>query len=283
MSNASGTLYIVATPLGNLGDISSRALEVLSTVDLVLAEDTRHSLPLLRHFGITTVCKALHEHNERHLARALCERMLAGECMALISDAGTPLVSDPGYVLVRTAHELGLTVSPLPGPSAAMAALSVAGIASDRFVFEGFLPSRTAARRQRLQVLAGETRSLIFYESPRRVRDTLQDMVEIFGARREATLARELTKRHETVHKADLSGLAAWVAADVQQQKGEIVLVVAGAESAPAAANALSPEAVLDILMEELPLKQAAALAARLTGARRNTLYRRALRLREEK
>ena len=283
MSNTGGILYIVATPLGNLGDISPRAVEVLSAVDLILAEDTRHSLPLLRHFGITTACKALHEHNERHLAQALCERMLAGESMALISDAGTPLVSDPGYVLVRTAHALGVTVSPLPGPSAAMAALSVAGIASDRFVFEGFLPSRAPARRQRLQALAGETRSLIFYESPRRLLDTLQAMVEIFGPQREATLARELTKRYETVRKADLAGLAAWVAAAARQQKGEVVLVVAGAEAAPPAETALAPETVLEILLEELPLKQAAALAARLTGAKRNALYRRALELQGQK
>lgn len=276
--NAPGTLYVVATPIGNLDDISARALRVLREVKLIAAEDTRHSARLLQHFGIATSLVACHEHNEREQGSRLVQRLLAGDDLALVSDAGTPLISDPGYHLVRNARAAGVRVVPVPGACALIAALSASGLPSDRFVFEGFLAARTTARRQRLQALAQEPRTLIFYEAPHRLLECLADLRELFGAERPAVLARELSKTFETIKGAPLGELHDWVAADSNQQRGECVLLVEGWRE-PEGEEALSAEAlrVLDLLLAELPLKRAAALAAEITGVRKNLLYQEAL------
>jgi 16S rRNA (cytidine1402-2'-O)-methyltransferase len=268
----------VATPIGNLEDISARALRVLREVQLIAAEDTRHSARLLQHFGITTPLAACHEHNEREQGSRLVQRLLAGDDLALISDAGTPLISDPGYHLVRNARAAGVRVVPVPGACALIAALSASGLASDRFVFEGFLPARSTGRRQRLQALVEEPRTLIFYEAPHRLLECLADLRELFGAERPAVLARELSKTFETIKGAPLGELHEWVAADSNQQRGECVLLVEGWHE-PQGEEALSAEAlrVLDLLLAELPLKRAAALAAEITGVRKNLLYQQAL------
>jgi len=271
-----GVLYIVATPIGNLADMTTRAIEVLREVSVIAAEDTRHSGVLLKHFGIDTPCLAYHEHNERQQTENLIARLERGAAVALISDAGTPLLSDPGYQLVRAAHAAGIRVIPVPGASAALAALSVSGLPTDRFVFEGFLPAKGAARRDRLQALATETRTLLFYEAPHRLLATLADMREVFGPLREAVLARELTKIYETIRKDKLEGLWRWVEHDPQQQKGECVIVVQGAESASAFADSRAEDdarRILGVLLEELPLKQAVGLALKITGEKRNRLY----------
>jgi len=278
-----GTLYVVATPIGNLGDMTPRAVAVLQEVDVIAAEDTRHSGRLLAHFDIGTPSVALHEHNERSQAPRLVERLAAGESLALISDAGTPLLSDPGYHLVRLARERGIRVVPVPGASALMAALSVSGLPTDRFVFEGFLPAKQGPRRRRLQALAGEVRTLVFYEAPHRVLDTLQDMVAVMGAPRRAVLARELTKTFETVRDAPLGELAAWVREDADQQKGEIVLLLAGAPAGGEGSDEAEARRILGVLLDELPLSQASALAARLTGLKKKQLYQLGLSLGEAK
>ncbi len=276
-----GTLYVVATPIGNLGDMSARAIAVLQQVDLIAAEDTRHSGPLLQHFGITTSCIACHDHNEREIAAGLVARIAAGESIALISDAGTPLISDPGYHLVRTAREAGVAVVPVPGASAVIAALSVSGLPSDRFSFEGFLPAKSSARRQRLQTLVDESGTLIFYESTHRIEESLADMAAVFGPERYVVIAREITKRFETVHGDTLVNLIAWIAADANQCKGEFVVLVHGAEKPETSEIDAEAERILKLLLEELPVKQAAALAAKITGAKKNALYQLALGLAE--
>lgn len=267
-----GTLWIVATPIGNLDDLAPRAVAVLRDVALIAAEDTRHSRPLLAHFGIATPLTALHEHNEREAVAALLARLAAGESVALISDAGTPLVSDPGFRLVRAARAAGIRISPVPGACAAIAALSVAGLPSDRFVFEGFLPAKAAARRARLAELAAEPRTLVFYESGHRVAESLVDMRDAFGAVREAVLARELTKLYETVLSAPLGELAERVARDPDQQRGEFVLLVAG-RGDDADARVEEGRRVFALLREELPPAKAAKLAAAISGAPRRALY----------
>jgi len=273
-----GTLYIVATPIGNLSDISQRALEVLRQVDLVAAEDTRHSKPLLHHYGIDKAMLAYHEHNEEQLTPKLVQRLLDGESIALISDAGTPLLSDPGYRLVKMAHEAGLRVSPVPGACAAIAALSASGLATDRFLFAGFPPHKQGARQRFYEGLHQQTSTLIFYESSHRVLDSVTDMRDVFGAERAIVLAREISKTFETIHSTTLGALPEWIAADVNQQKGEFVLVVQGViEQADALAVEL--EHVLGVLLEELPVKQAAQMAARITGLKKNQVYQRALQL----
>lgn len=273
-----GKLYIVATPIGNLGDITQRALDILRSVPLIAAEDTRHSRRLLEHYGIATPLRACHDFNEGSQAGQLLDRVAAGSDLALVSDAGTPLISDPGFQLVREAHRRGIPVVPVPGACAAIAALSAAGLASDRFAFEGFLPARQSARLTALRALASEARTLVFYEAPHRILDSLADMETVFGSDREATLARELTKTFETIVRATLGELSGFVGGDANQQKGEIVLVVAGAkQTAPAAG--LAAEELLTVLLEELPLKKAAVLAARLTGQPRAQLYDMGLRL----
>lgn len=273
-SDKRATLYIVATPIGNFADFSPRAREVLAGVEVIAAEDTRHSARLLQHMGIATPCVAYHEHNERTMCDKLVGQMLAGTSVALISDAGTPMISDPGYHLVRAAQEAGILVRAIPGPSALVTALSVSGLPSDRFVFEGFLPAKSGARRSRLQELMPETRTLIFYESPHRILDSLTDMVAIFGAEREGVIARELTKTYETVRRAPLGELQQWVAADHEQQLGEIVVLIHGAPSRPV--QEVDPESarILAILSAELPLKQAAVLTAEITGLKKNALYK---------
>jgi 16S rRNA (cytidine1402-2'-O)-methyltransferase len=273
-----GSLYVVATPIGNLDDISARALNILRSVALIAAEDTRHSARLMQHFGIGTPLAACHEHNERDQGGRFLARLLAGDDVALISDAGTPLISDPGYHLVRQARAAGVAVVPVPGACALIAALSAAGLPSDRFIFEGFLPAKAAGRRARLEQVKEEPRTLIFYEAPHRILECLQDMQAVFGDERPALLARELTKTFETLKGMPLAELAAWVGADSNQQRGECVVLVAGWQ-APEGEDAINAEAlrVLNLLLAEMPLKRAAALAAEITGVRKNLLYQAAL------
>lgn len=275
---AAGTLYVVATPIGNLDDITARALKILGDVSLIGAEDTRHSLRLLQHFGINTPLAACHEHNERDEGSRFIARLLAGDDVALISDAGTPLISDPGYHLVRQARAAGIKVAPVPGACALIAALSAAGLPSDRFIFEGFLPSKAVGRQARLTLLKEEPRTLIFYEAPHRILECLQDMEAIFGGERPAVLGRELTKTFETLKGLPLAQLREFVESDSNQQRGECVVLVAG-WSAPEDEQAVGAEVlrILDLLLAEMPLKRAAALAAEITGVRKNVLYQVAL------
>jgi len=267
-----GTLHVVATPIGNLGDLSPRALDTLRSVAAICAEDTRHTRQLLAHYGVERPLIALHEHNEAQLAEKLVARLQAGESLALVSDAGTPLVSDPGFRLVRAAREAGLAVSPVPGACAFVAALSVAGLPSDRLVFEGFLPAKGNARRERLAPLASETRTLAFYESAHRIEDTLADMATVFGGDRRAVIARELTKLFETVLDGPLSDLHARVVADPNQRKGEFVVLVQGAAD-DADARITEGKRLYAKLGEHLPPSTAAKLAAELSGAPRKALY----------
>jgi len=273
-----GTLYVVATPIGNLDDMSARALKILGEVALIAAEDTRHSVRLMQHFGLNTPLAACHEHNERDEGSRFIQRLLAGDDVALISDAGTPLISDPGYHLVRQARAAGVHVVPVPGPCALIAALSAAGLPSDRFIFEGFLPAKTAGRCARLEQVREEPRTLIFYEAPHRILECLQDMEKVFGGERPALLARELTKTFETLKGLPLAELRAFVEADSNQQRGECVVLVAG-WTAPVSDEAVSAEVmrILDVLLAEMPLKRAAAVAAEITGVRKNLLYQVAL------
>ncbi|MBX8606742.1 16S rRNA (cytidine(1402)-2'-O)-methyltransferase [Pseudomonas cichorii] len=273
-----GSLYVVATPIGNLDDMSVRALKVLRDVALIAAEDTRHSSRLMQHFGISTPLAACHEHNERDEGSRFITRLLAGDDVALISDAGTPLISDPGYHLVRQARAAGVQVVPVPGACALIAAVSAAGLPSDRFIFEGFLPAKAVGRKGRLEMLREEPRTLIFYEAPHRILECLQDMEQVFGPDRPALLARELTKTFETLKGLPLAQLRAFVEGDSNQQRGECVVLVAG-WTPPEDEDVVGAEArrVLDLLLEEMPLKRAAALAAEITGVRKNLLYQVAL------
>ncbi|WP_297905331.1 16S rRNA (cytidine(1402)-2'-O)-methyltransferase [Metallibacterium sp.] len=272
MATASGTLWVVATPIGNLDDLSARARSVLGSVVVIAAEDTRHTRHLLQHFGLATPLLALHEHNEAGVVAALLARLAAGEDLALVSDAGTPLISDPGFRLVRAARAAGLRVAPVPGPAALIAALSVAGLPSERFVFEGFLPAKAGARRQHLAALVGEARTLVFYEAPHRLEATLADLAAAFGSERPAALARELTKLHETVIDATLGDLMARVAADADQRRGEIVLIVGGNDAQAAQALA-EGRRLYALLRGELAPARAARIAAEFTGASRRALY----------
>jgi 16S rRNA (cytidine1402-2'-O)-methyltransferase len=266
------TLFVVATPIGNLADLSPRAIEVLREVAAICAEDTRHTRQLLTRYGIEKPLVALHEHNEDMLAERLVARLLGGDALALVSDAGTPLVSDPGYRLVRAARAAGIRVSPLPGPCAFIAALSVAGLPSDRFVFEGFLPAKAGARRERLARLAGESRTLAFYESAHRIAESLADMADAFGSERPAVVARELTKLFETVLDGTLGALRDRVAADPDQRRGEFVILVQGAGE-DADARVTEGRRLYAKLGEHLPPSTAARIAAELSGAPRKALY----------
>ena len=274
-----GTLYVVATPIGNLGDITARAVHVLSSVDRIAAEDTRHSARLLAHLGITTPLTALHEHNERARSETLVQSLAEGRSLALISDAGTPLISDPGYPLLAAVVAAGLPVVPVPGATALVAALCVSGLPTDRFVFEGFLPSRSGPRRQCLQALANLDATRVFYEAPHRIVATLADMVELLGAARRASVARELTKRHETHYYGTLAELHEQFAAPGAERRGEFVICVAGAGSPPGDRVEIEMDVLLANLLESLPLRRAVDSAARISGLRRNALYQRALEL----
>jgi 16S rRNA (cytidine1402-2'-O)-methyltransferase len=272
-----GTLYVVATPIGNLSDISGRARDVLASVTVIAAEDTRHTGNLLRTLGIATPLLSLHEHNEAQRAAQLISRLQAGENIALVSDAGTPLISDPGFDVVRTALAQGISVVPIPGACAAIAALSVAGLPTDRFAFEGFLPAKEKQRRERLMALSRDARTLVFYEAPHRLNATLQDIAATFGAQRRVAVARELTKQFETLSQGSAQELATRSKGDADMNRGEIVIVVAGAdEQAPVMPEA---EQVLRVLLAELTPAQAAKLTARLTNGKRDDLYRRAVEL----
>ena len=278
-------LYIVATPIGNLGDITVRAQEVLRSVDAIAAEDTRHTSRLLKHLVINKPLIACHDHNERSRGEQIVGRILAGESIALVSDAGTPLISDPGYHLVRMAREAGVRVVPVPGACAFVAAMSVAGLPTDRFLFEGFLPAKQSGRKKRLENLAVYTCTWIVYESPHRIRALLDDMAEVLGKGRQAVLARELTKTFETILSGSVDELQQRLADDSDQSRGEFVVLVKGAEPVEASVeDGVSEEALrqLAILLEELPLKQASNLVAKMTGERKKKLYEAGLGLRQE-
>ena len=274
-----GTLYLVATPIGNLADITQRAISVLSQVDIIAAEDTRHSQRLLSHLGIKTKCLAYHEHNEDRMTPRLVEILQSGKTIALISDAGTPLISDPGYRLVTQAHDRELKVVPVPGACAAIAALSAAGLATDSFTFEGFPPAKHGTRIHFFEQLASQKRSMIFYVSCHRIIETLKDMQSVFGEDRRVTFARELSKTFETIKRMELCALISWVEADENQRKGEIVLVVEG-KVVEAEDNA-QLDFYLSILLAELPVKQSVNLLVKMTGDNKNTVYRRALELKK--
>jgi 16S rRNA (cytidine1402-2'-O)-methyltransferase len=277
---APGTLYLVATPIGNLGDLGVRARETLASVALVAAEDTRHSGQLLRTLGLSLPLLSLHAHNETARSGVLLERLLAGASVALLSDAGTPLIADPGYELVARAKASGIRVVPIPGPCAAIAALMVAGLPAERFCFEGFLPARAAARKARLALLAREERTLVFYEAPHRIQESLADLAAAFGAR-SACVGRELTKLHESIYDGTLPELAARAATEPDFARGELVVVVAGAE-APPPADESSLQRMLRALLAELPLSRAVEVAVKISGERRRRLYQMALALKTE-
>lgn len=283
---AAGTLYVVATPIGNLSDLSPRAAATLKTCDLIAAEDTRHTGVLLKHFQISTPQLSLHDHNEGARAIEIIALLREGKSVALVSDAGTPAISDPGFELVRAVAATGMNVVAIPGPCAAIAALSIGALPTDRFCFEGFLPTRGAARLTRLKSLEKDPRTLVIYESPHRVRETLEDCVTAFGETRAATVVREATKLHETTYRGSLRELLDKSATDADFSRGEIVLLIGGAAQAESVDGDLEAKSRLDkvltALMAELPLKQAARLAAQITGARDNEAYKRALFLKEQ-
>jgi 16S rRNA (cytidine1402-2'-O)-methyltransferase len=275
-------LYVVATPIGNFGDMSQRAVEVLKNVDLIAAEDTRHSQRLLHFFDIKTPAMAYHDHSDKRALHRIGKCLADGGSVALVSDAGTPLISDPGYRLVRYVQDAGFALYPLPGPCAAIAALSVSGLPTDRFLFEGFLPARDGARINRLSALSAESVTLIFYEAPHRLEESLRSMLQVFGPEREAVLAREITKVFETIRRGSLAALAEFVSADSNQQKGEIVLIVAGKPKGEAEISA-DVSALLLRLSRELPAKQAAAVVADYTGLRKKQLYEHLLSVKQER
>lgn len=274
-----GCLYIVATPIGNLEDITQRAITVLSEVDAIAAEDTRQSKKLTQHLGIDTPLFAFHEHNEKGTADSIIKRLVNGEAIALISDAGTPLISDPGYILVRQARIVGVKVIPVPGPSSILAALSCSGLPTDRFVFEGFLPAKTGARQKRLNELSSEKRTLVLFEAPHRIMSCLKDIEKVLGRGREIVLARELTKSYETFLQGPVKDVLEQVERDSNQERGEIVLLLSGSEKK----DELDAQSihVLSALLEELPLNQASVLAAKITGLGKKVFYQYGLELKE--
>lgn len=279
MGNSRGRLDVVATPIGNLSDLSPRAHEVLANADVIAAEDTRHTGTLLKAIGVSRPLVSLHAHNESSRVPELIARLQAGEAIALVSDAGTPLLSDPGYELVREAARSGCDVRAIPGPSAITAALAVAGLPTDRFCFEGFLPARSSERKTRLEAVAADPRTLVFFEAPHRIQECLEDMAIVFGADRKAVVTRELTKAHETIYRGSLTDLADRAKTEANFARGEITLVVHGAEQAEQKGDEVQLERVLTLLLKELPPSRAAALAAQLTGAKRNDAYAAAMRL----
>ncbi len=278
-----GTLYIVATPIGNLGDITHRAIETLKKVDKVCAEDTRNTRKLLTHFGIQADLQALHDHNEIARIEQVKGWLDRGDHIALVSDAGTPLISDPGYHLVNALGDDGYKIEPIPGASAIITALSVAGLPTDRFSFEGFLPAKSVGRNKALQANLKEVRTQVYYESSHRIAKTIEAMLAIFGGERKVVLARELTKMFEQIYRGDLAGLQAWINDDAMHQKGEFVLMLAGqVQDEQTNEQTVAVESLLKILVDELPVKQAAGLAAKITGKKKNELYKLAMSLKGE-
>ena len=277
-----GLLYVVATPIGNLGDITLRALEILKAVDAIAAEDTRHTSGLLSHFGISKKLIAVHEHNEHQSAEKLLQQLKAGENIALVTDAGTPGISDPGAVVVDFVRKAGIKVVPIPGASAVIAALSASGIAQNGFLFHGFLPASGAARRKALEVLKTQTVTLVFYEAPHRIVESIVDMAAVLGLERRITIARELTKTFETIHSCNLGDAEAWLLSDANQQRGEFVLLVEAAAAKDAEEIPEETVRVLKLLLAELPLKQAVKLATEITREKKNVLYDFALQLKQQ-
>ncbi len=276
-----GTLYLIATPIGNLEDMTFRAINTLKKVDLVAAEDTRHSKKLLQHFNISTPMISLHAFNEAGRVKQLIAQLEEGKSIGIISDAGTPLISDPGYPLVHAAHAAKIPVAPIPGACAAITALCASGLPTDRFIFEGFLPAKKSARLNRLEKLLIEQRSLVFYESPHRIIDMLTDLLSVFGPDRLATIARELTKQFETIRQDNISTLLEWTKENPEQQLGEFVVIVAGTEIETTTSDQ-EVEKILLILLSELHTKQAASLCSKITGKKKNELYELALKLSEK-
>lgn len=277
-----GNLYIVATPIGNLADITLRALEILKSVDLIAAEDTRHSSKLLQHYGIVKPLVSLHDFNETKRSELLITKLQEGKNVALISDAGTPLISDPGYHLVTKVRAAEIKVVPIPGPCAAITALSASGLSTEKFIFEGFLPAKIHALRARLEELVSETRTIIFYESPHRLLQTLYQMQEVFGGTRNLVLAKELTKTFETIYSATISAVITWLEADAQRQKGEFVILIDGAEPNNSVVIDAETQRVLKLLLVELPPKKAVKLTAEITGADKSELYKLAIMYKQE-
>ena len=277
----SGTLYIVATPIGNLGDISQRAIDILSQVDVIACEDTRHTQRLLTAHTIKNKTLSLHDHNERQRQDQIALMLQDGKSIALVSDAGTPLISDPGFHLVRHCRQLGLSVSPVPGACAAIAALSCAGLPTDRFTFEGFLPSKSGARQVKLNALSEEPRTMVFYDAPRRAIDTISDIVKTLGGQRYVVIARELTKTFETIYSDSAENLLTWLSQDSNQLKGEMVLIIEGHKSLTDDIPS-QVVATLKLLVDELPPKKACAIAAQIYGVKKNTLYELALSLKHK-
>ena len=282
MSNQYGELYIVATPIGNLGDISERARQVLTDVDLIAAEDTRHSRKLLSHYGINTRMVSYHDHNEDRAALNLLEKLSAGMNIALISDAGTPLINDPGYHLVKNAKDRGIRVIPIPGPSALVAALSASGLATDRFVFEGFLPEKKQARINRLTAIEQEKRTLVFYEAPHRILALVEDCVNVLGADRTMCVARELSKVYETIRTDSSGEILNWLKSDKASCKGEFVVCIEG-NSASVSPQEAELKKMLSVLMASTGLNEAVKIAVELSGEKKNTLYSLALELKKDK
>lgn len=280
LEQINGVLYLVATPIGNLGDMGARAVEILKSADLIAAEDTRHSRPLLARYGINRPLFALHEYNEQQASDRLIDKLKAGQNIALISDAGTPLISDPGFPLVSRARTAGITVTPVPGACALVAALSASGLSAARFAFEGFPPRTGAARRRLFESLLGDERTLVFYEASHRIHDCIADIAAVFPPDRRVVVARELTKLHESFLSAAAADMPALMAAAPEHGKGEFVVVIEGARPEPVAEGP-SAEAlrILKLLLEECSVKSAAGLAARIAGERREDLYRVALAL----
>lgn len=268
-------LYVVATPIGNLEDFSPRAIKTLQNADQIAAEDTRHSQKLLRHFGILTPLISLHDHNESHSSKILLAYLKKNHSIALISDAGTPLINDPGYSLVKLAQQHGIPVIPIPGPCALITALCASGLACDRFIFEGFLPGKSTARQKKLLEFLYETRTMIFYEAPHRILALIDDMLNVFGPKRYVVLARELTKTFETLHGDNLEQIKIWLNSDKNQQKGEFVVLVEGAEYLNP--YEIDTQRILEILLDEVSIKQATSIAAKITREKKNKLYALAL------
>ncbi|TVV42977.1 16S rRNA (cytidine(1402)-2'-O)-methyltransferase [Thalassolituus sp. C2-1] len=273
-----GTFYVVATPIGNLADLTERAKQVLTSVDVIACEDTRHTAKLLQHLGLRKPLLSVHEHNERERVEQIARHLEQGQSMALVSDAGTPLISDPGYPLVQALRARGLNVSPIPGVSAIITALSAAGLPTDRFTFEGFLPHKSGAKREKLLAQEQEARTLVYYESKHRILDTLEVMAEVFGAERQACVARELTKTFETFYHGTLPDILSQLQEDADQQKGEFVVMIAGNPD-PAPASEVDSNKLFRLLLVELPPKKAAAIIADLTGENKKELYQKALEM----